>query len=923
MEATPPAYVWTDPAGEGYNRYALFRRGFELKGTPRAGELNVFADTRYRLVVNGEVIGHGPARFFVKWPEYDTHDIRPLLRRGRNVVALAVNSYGCGSFHSEPSRGGLVAWGRVEDEDGAVVDLATGPSWKALDCPAYQQETALLSFALNPGERLDARLLPPDWGGAEFDDSDWPGAVEVADQGHWGPLRPRSIPLLDEGQAVPRERLGAWLARYPGDEERTSFILTAPPGVSRQRELTGMAFTYLHSPRDQDVTMGAWWGRYWLNGEPLEARRRRDVNLREDLDVHLREGWNTLQVAEQVHYGSWELYLAFPRAAGVTVSAEPVADSPNTFLLAGPWRGRWNRDPAGLRLPLGSPDELPEELTPWRPWPRERGANSPYVERCLKVYEPLDDGSEEPQVRGADYAGRVGPHTLVLLYDFGGEMLGRPVVDFTAGEGTVVDLAYSEKLRDGLPADHGSHNVRMAERCVARAGRQRWQTFHPRGFRYLEVLVSGDLDAFDLHGLSMTRANYPVRDVGRFECSDLLLDEVWRLGRATQRACMEDAYLDCPRRERGLYAGDFFVQFFTNLAAFGDGALMRRCIGLFFQSQDERGLVSPGAHGLPPGRHPDYSAIMAQTLWHYYARTGDDGFLREMQPHLEGLMDGIASLAAEGTDLLDGSELGPYLDRQVMDTGGINCALNCFYQRAFNDAARIMDLLGETGAAGGYRASADRLAAAIRREFWDPERAVFTDRRRCDVPGTGPSVASNTLPLLYDIASEDQVAGALDYVTEALLDNFGGARPSRRGCKVMPYFSFYSLGVLYRYGRVAEAERFIRDCWGMMLDEGAWTCWETFPGGSQCHAWSSSPTHYLSEEVLGVSFPEPGNVNLVRVEPHPGTLSWATGVYPHPAGPISVKWEIKEGRLLLDYEAPPGVTVETPTAPAKEDKKDG
>ena len=79
-------------------------------------------------------------------------------------------------------------------------------------------------------------------------------------------------------------------------------------------------------------------------------------------------------------------------------------------------------------------------------------------------------------------------------------------------------------------------------------------------------------------------------------------------------------------RERGLYSGDFFVQFFSNLAAFGDTRLFRRCIEVFLTGQGPDGMIPGGAHGLPPGGG-DYSAILVQAAWHYWARTGDTAFL--------------------------------------------------------------------------------------------------------------------------------------------------------------------------------------------------------------------------------------------------------------------------------------------------------
>jgi len=908
MNVAEASYIWSDPEGRGRNRYVLFRRRFELAGEPEAGELNIFADTRYRLLVNGTVVAHGPARFFLEAPEYDTHDIAPFLRPGLNVVAVMVNSYGCVSFHSEFSIGGLIAWGRVR-AGGEETTLLTDGSWKCVESPGHRPETVKLSFALNPGELLDAREMAPDWAAPEYDDSGWPPAVAIADQSHWGELRPRSIPLLDERRVHPEGLTNVRAAAWCEDDDIYSFALAAPGGRYRRRGLPALAMTHLHSPREQDVALGAWWGTYWLNGQKLDPQARDDVHMRQDFRVHLREGWNALMVQGDVDYGVWLFYLGIPRGAEVSVSAGREIGSPHTFLLAGPW-GEEREVAHEVGLPLESPEDLPESLGPWQRWPRGRSAEDAYTERCWKTTRMAAQAPDGVAMRGADYAERVGDDTLVLLYDFGGEVLGRPVVEFTAAEGTKVDLAYSERLVDGEPADMRRYHVCMAERCIAREGRQSWQTFHPRGMRWLEVSVTGDLEAFELHDVALTRANYPVREVGSFECSDPLLNRIWRIGRATQHACMEDAYLDCPRRERGLYSGDFLVQFYTNLAAYGDTKLMRRCIELFFLSQGENGFVAPGAHGLLPGHHPDYTAILVQALWQYYGRTGDTEFLRRMEPRLRKLLAGLASVEVEGSDLLDGSDMGPYLDRQRMDRGGINCALNCFYQKAFVDGAAVMDVLGEDGAVADYTNRADRLAAAIRDAFWDDERGVFVDRRPQDVEGTGPSVAANTLPVLYGIASEEQVDGAVDYVTDALLNNFVRTPPQQDSdCRCMPYFSFYPVEVLYRHGRAEAVEEYFRTYWGMMAERGAWTWWETFHNGSRCHAWSSCPTHYLSSRVLGVGFHEPGNPDVVCIEPHPGTLRWAAGFYPHPRGRIWVEWEVKGDRLLLSYDAPSEVDV--------------
>ncbi|MCY2950660.1 MAG: family 78 glycoside hydrolase catalytic domain, partial [Planctomycetota bacterium] len=751
---SPPAtFIWTDKTSTGRNRYVLFRRSFSLLG-PTSGSLNIFADTRYRLIVNGHTLGHGPARFFTSKPEYDSYDLTPYLSTGRNAIAIIVNSYACLSFHSQTSIGSLIAWGAVSDKTGHTIPIATDDSWRAIESPAHHPQTPYLSFALNPGEFLDARAIPRDWDSPNYDDREWPFAVPCRRQEHWGPLWPRSIPPLDERPIFPRRRLDTFAARKNPDEQIHSLILTTSTGRSLHTLAKVTLFTYIHSPRDQKITFGAFWGRYWINGNELKGDKHPHLPLRQDFSASLTEGWNALLVYDTMKSDWWDFYLALPTNAHLAISAEKLIDSPHTFLVGGPWEDNLADEADHLNLPLTSPADLPAGLGGWKPWPRENSANTPCRERAWKTFEKISD-DPALHVHVPDFAKTIAKDTLVLLYDFGSEVLGRPTLHFSAASGTILDLTYSERLKsDGSSDLHARRFVDMAERYIARKGPQQYQTFHPRGFRYLELLITGDLCEFNLHQLTLTRANYPVQPVGSFECSDPALNEIWLTGQKTLYACMEDAYLDCPWRERGLYAGDFLIQYLVNLACFGDTQLFRRCIELFLLSQDETGLISPGAHGLPPGRHPDYSAIIPQTIWQYYATTGDADFLKQMLPRLKRLMKGLLALRDQNTDLLDGSSLEPYLDLCHMDRTGLNCALNCFYQRAFSDAARIMTRLNLPDLAQSYSQIADRLASAIRLEFWNPQQNIFTDRRPADVPTPSPSVPANALPILYDIEKQ-------------------------------------------------------------------------------------------------------------------------------------------------------------------------
>jgi hypothetical protein len=910
----PAPFIWTDAHGKGRNRYALFRRSFNLDAALEATPPNLFhlfADTRYRLIVNGVTLGHGPARFFTISPEFDSFDLTPHLRPGRNVIAVIVNSFDAIAFSADRNAGGLCAWGELQDATGKRIDLNTGNgAWKAIDSPGHDPVTHHLSFASGPAEFFDARQMPADWDQPGFDDSAWSPAA-IRQDARWGPLQPRSIPQLDESIQRPTRRLGVWSAMPQAGETIHSLFVVSPGGKSLETQARVAVLAYLFSATDRDVRIGAWWGKFWLNGIELLGQKRHDLEVRQDFPCHLRAGWNTLLVHDKMGGDFFDFTIGLP--AGVEISAQKTIGSPNTFLIGGPWEGELLEKADALGWPLESQQALPPELGPWKKWPRDRRSQYPMKQRGWRTFRPLPNNSEEHKSAGQLASELPLGTALSLLYEFDGEAIGRPLLEITAAAGTTVDLFYTERRKPDGTADVNSEpwGLYFGERYITRAGRQRIHTFHPRGMKYLEVLVSGDLIGFELHDLAITRANYPVTFVGDFECSDPMLQKIWQMGRDTQFACMEDAYLDCPWRERGLYAGDMLVQFPVSLACFGDTKLMRRCLELFLLSQDQSGLIAGGAFGLPAGRHPDYSAILLIAAREYWAGTGDVRALKAFLPRIKRLAHGLASLKSADPILLDGSHLHPYLDNCFIDKGGINCTLNCFYQRAFHNAALIFELTGETSLATEFTQRAAALAGAIRENFWDESRGLFTDRRKSDKPDTQPSVPANTLPLLWGIALESQTNRVLPWLMQAMEKNHRVDNPRRNDdFNVNAYFSFYCLGVLYQFGKTVEAEAFIRREWGRMIDAGAWTCWEYFADtNSRCHAWAAAPTHYLSAEVLGVRFPEPGNINRIQISPVPGTLSWARGVYPHPAGPIRVSWTRDGDGMRVQHEAPQGVTV--------------
>jgi hypothetical protein len=71
-----------------------FRRTFELPAKPSSFVIHVTGDNRYQLFVNGERIVWGPARGDLNHWRFETVEIGPHLKPGKNVLAAVVWNFG-------------------------------------------------------------------------------------------------------------------------------------------------------------------------------------------------------------------------------------------------------------------------------------------------------------------------------------------------------------------------------------------------------------------------------------------------------------------------------------------------------------------------------------------------------------------------------------------------------------------------------------------------------------------------------------------------------------------------------------------------------------------------------------------------------------------------------------------------------------
>ena len=279
-------WIWTagDPAKE--NTWATFRYSFELDSVPEKLIASVSADSRYWLYVNGALaVYEGGLK---RGPDggsgyYDSVDIAPYLKSGRNVIACEVWYWGKdGSFSYIDSGSGGFLFEAVADG----VSILSGAGWKAAANPAYLNDTG----DKQPNYRLpefnilyDARLDPGDWTAAGFDDSRWAEAVEfdAGGAGVWGTLYPRPIPMIRAGELTDYENSAKYCGKttnsteyltleIPYNAQCVPYLLVEAP-AGKEIEIT-TENTHLGSVITRYVTKEGrqeFESRGWFNGEQI------------------------------------------------------------------------------------------------------------------------------------------------------------------------------------------------------------------------------------------------------------------------------------------------------------------------------------------------------------------------------------------------------------------------------------------------------------------------------------------------------------------------------------------------------------------------------------------------------------------------------------------------------------------------------
>ncbi|MEE9439900.1 MAG: alpha-L-rhamnosidase N-terminal domain-containing protein [Saprospiraceae bacterium] len=898
-------FVWVDDTGGGRHQYVYFSRSFDLDNVPKECIFNLFADSRYLLKVNGVDINWGPGRYYPEEIEYDSHDISPYLQKGKNIITVKVLSNGMSTYQLLQTSGGFIAWGNIQSGQNNI-DLVTPGKWKCIKATGYDQTAPKMTFAQGAFDAYDARIGIDDWDKIDTDRSQWKNVVVLQNQKAWGKLSPRSIPLLTQDEVLPLNVDGVY--KLKDDEDVHSFRITIPDATGEEYEANPWIFgyTYIYSPIDQDIEVGLWWGEHFLNGKALSGKPAPNgINRRSNVTLHLKKGWNYYFEKYGVVWSHWEFSMILPKNAGLILSPTKKLNSPYFMMSAGPFTDDEDQLIKKLNLPF-APEELPKLSKSWVGHIKGDHCNNPSVSIAYSYFDKKID-HEPTKVTDIALDDKSGN---AIIYDMGKNTYGRIFIEYTAPEGTIVDIGWAEDKDGDRLHILKRFALYMSARHIAKEGYNYFEVFKPNGHKLIQVNIKNPIGEVIVHKVGSIKQNYPLQDIGRFECSDRMLNQVWKLGKRTIELCADDVYTD-PFRERGLYAGDLLPETTIGYVISGDTKLARKSMqqiqGLYAEVFEDYSDNLYDRHHIDV--LSDFPLLTLVNLKWYYDLTGDITFLKYSYPKYKRMMDSLAVTQLDN-GLFD--EVKSFIEWSKIEKGNAQLATTqSLMSKSFDIIGDMAILLGYIEDGNQYKSISKSSAKAVASLMWDEDKKAYFDGYKSGKKIDSYYPLSSAWPVIFDVSDDSQHK----YINQFLIEELDSIGNSSRNNKITPYGSFYGLGALYKMENAKTAEWFMRKYWQNMVFEDNDCVWENFGSeggqGSKSHGWSGAPTWYLSTYVLGVQlgFPEYTDMSYVTISPQSETINWAKGIVPHPTGNVKVDWKVIGDNFFLNYQVNQGVEV--------------
>jgi alpha-L-rhamnosidase len=483
-----------------------------------------------------------------------------------------------------------------------------------------------------------------------------------------------------------------------------------------------------------------------------------------------------------------------------------------------------------------------------------------------------------------------------VVLDLGRESDGRLEITSDSAEPMKLELQFGESRQEAINEPYlGVDPVYLPPRATVRGPKT--------AFRYAVVRFVAGTPPLRFKSIRLDTTYYPVKYEGSFESSDPLLNRIWQVGAYTSHLSMQDDIWDAPKRDRGRWMGDLDVSGRVIDTAFADHFLMQDTMNHLIA--DAGKPVHDDVNGIP-----GYSAFWVMGQADYYRHIGDRNYLESIRQPLTELLDYMETELDNRPVFANTHKSWPFVDWSPDlngDTAEARRATTLEFAKAFTEGAWLLGEAGDSADAARFGDEAAKIKQAAQQVLLDNSTGTFGTRWQ-----------TNAMAIFSGVANDSETSAIWDKVLS-----------QRRQFMITPYYNFYVITAMAESGHRKEALDWIREYWGGMIHEGATSFWEAYdpewPKGnfheslqadngqgyfvSLCHGWSSGPTAWLTEQILGIT-PEAAGFSKVGIRPDLAGLEWARGSEPTPHGPVRVDLRAGPAGVETTLDLPEGVAAE-------------
>ena len=853
-------WVWFpegDPPKSAPIATRFFRRLLDIDPGKKIkrGYLAMLADNEATVLVNGQEAGKAS-----NWNSVHTLDVADKLGAGKNVIAIAAKNIGDAS-----NPAGLAGKLVIEFETGDRLVVAIDNSWKA------------------------SSVEQAGWLQADFNDSTWANAREIAEFGArpWG---------------------------KPGQDE----LVLPPPRYLRN-------VFWVYRPIRRATVYASALGLYELH-----------INGQRVGEDYFTPGWT--DYSKRVYYQTYDvtdLLRKGSNAAGVIIADGWYAG----YIGFGKKREHYGKDPRFfMQLEVEYADGTRHITVTDESWKATYG---PHLEADFLMGETYDARKEMPgwdrpgfddsawgDVTVTDtipgllqsYPGVAvrkqleiepvkitEPKEGTFVFDLGQNFAGWARLQVKGQAGTKVVLRFAEVLNpDGTIYTTNLRAARCTDTYILNGnGTEIWEprfTYH--GFRYVEVTgFPGKAGPSAITGI-VVHSDTPV--VGSFECSNPMVNKLYKNITWSQRSNFIEVPTDCPQRDERLgWTGD--AQIFIRTATYNMdvAAFFTKWLVDLEDAQNPNGAfpdVAPRKVAMGDGV-PAWGDAGVICPWTIYKVYGDK---RVIEKHYELMKKWIAYLQTNSKGLLrpaygygDWVAVGSDTPKDVIATAYF---------------AYSTRLLSEMAAAIGKKEDAEKYEALFQRIKDAFNKAYVTD----DATIKGDTQTCYCLALYFDLLPAEKRELAAGHLIKALGEKDWHLSTGFVGLS-------YLLPTLTQMGHLEIAYHLLTNdtfpSWGYSIKHGATSIWERWDGwtaekgfqdpgmNSFNHYAFGSVGRWLFGTVAGIETDGPGYKHIV-IRPQPGGgMNYAKATYDSIAGRIESCWRIDCGEFELDVTIPANTTA--------------